>query len=79
MSKTAETTTVKINPANDTLPTLDDRPEVVAYAASLGIRVTERYVRQETRLKALPCFIVANKCHYSRADVRAWLAAKRAT
>jgi hypothetical protein len=67
----------KIIPETDAMPTLEGRPAVVAYAASIGLRVTERYVREETRTRNLRRFIIANKCWYSRADVRAWLDSKR--
>jgi len=57
---------------SDDLPTMD-RPGVVEYCASLGLRVTERWVRQSSQDGSLPSFVVRNRVMFSRSDVRRWL------
>lgn len=64
------------NPDADDLPTLD-RPGVVAYCASFGLVVTERFVRQSSQDGTLPSFVVRNRVMFSRDDVREWLRSLR--
>ncbi len=60
------------------MPTLRGHAGVAEFAASLGIpAVSARYVKQASEAGELPSFRVANKLHYSRADVREWLLSLR--
>jgi hypothetical protein len=61
--------------ARDKLPTLNGLAEVVAYCASLGIQVSQRYVVRCRKNGTLRCTYVAHRARYSRYDVRAWLMA----